>query len=176
MLWLTHVEVGIGAHMCSPISGLIAEAVWKKRLEGNVFAAISPTFWKRYVDDTMQWYVDDYVRKPNAFHQILNAALPALTFPIEAPIENKIPHLDVLVHELPSGMLKTSVYRKGKNAEPHRKPKNGISELIARHLIRLNFNLAHKPTQSLRSTWLPSTEAMERSVQDTSSFVGQTGR
>ncbi len=97
--------------MGSPISGLIAEAVLQ-RLERKVFADISLKFWKRYVNDT---FVIIQENQLPAFHQLLNTALPGNTFTMEAPTENKLPFLDVLVHQLSSGMLKTSVYRKGTN-------------------------------------------------------------
>ncbi len=83
-------------------------------LERVAYAAISPKFWKRYVDDTFVVIKQD---KLSTFHQLLNTALPEIGFTMETAAENKLPFLDVLVHKLPSGTFEASVYTKATNAD-----------------------------------------------------------
>ncbi len=97
----------------SPIFVLIAEAVLQKP-ERKVFADISPKFWKFHVDET---FVIIQENQLPAFHQLLITTPPAITSTIEAPKESKLPFLDVLVHQLPLGVLQTSVWRKGTNVD-----------------------------------------------------------
>ncbi len=79
-----HMQIK-GTQMASPIPRLIAEAVLQ-RLERVVFAVISPTFWKRYVDDTFVIIKQDNL---SAFHQLLNTTLPGISFTMEEATENK---------------------------------------------------------------------------------------
>ncbi len=51
------------------------------------------------------------------FHQLLNTTLHGITFTMASAAENRLPFLDVLVHKLPPGMFKSSVYRKATNGD-----------------------------------------------------------
>nr|VZI45603.1 unnamed protein product [Spirometra erinaceieuropaei] len=68
-----------GTPMCSPISGLIAEAVLQ-RLESLVFRHHRLKFWARYVDDTFVVIGRDQVL---TFKEQLNAVFPDIQFTME---------------------------------------------------------------------------------------------
>ena len=66
--------------------------------------------WFRYVDDIFSIWpdarggFDDFLRR-------LNSLVPSIKFKIEWEVDNKLPFLDILVHNV-DGSLKFSVYRK----------------------------------------------------------------
>ncbi len=99
------------------ISRLIAEAVLQ-RLKRAVFAVISPKFSKGFADDTFVIIKEDNF---STFHQLLNATSPGSSLMMESVTENKLPFLDVLVHELPSETFEKSVHSKATIADivPH---------------------------------------------------------
>ncbi|BHF63008.1 hypothetical protein SprV_0200599700 [Sparganum proliferum] len=82
-----------GTPMGSPISGLLAELVLQ-RLEKEVFQALSPKVWLRYVDDTFVVIKNCEVER---LHQRLNDAFPAIQFTREEAIGDSLPFLDVKI-------------------------------------------------------------------------------
>ncbi|BHF84131.1 hypothetical protein SprV_0902728100 [Sparganum proliferum] len=100
-----------GTPMDSPLSGLIAEAVWQ-RLEQQVFSSYPPKFWARYVDDTFVVIKRSEVK---AFKALLNSIFPDIQFTMEEEVNNQLPFLDVQITRLTDGKIRTTVYRKATN-------------------------------------------------------------
>ena len=73
-------------------------------------AALRPSIWMRYVDDTFILWPHG-ANDLDAFLNHLNSQHPAIQFMMEKESEEKIPFLDVLV-ERKGKKLSTGVYRK----------------------------------------------------------------
>ena len=80
------------------------------------FNGISPTFWWRYVDDILSLVPKNFDLE-NFLH-FINNIYPTLNFTYEWEVEEKIPFLDVLIHNCRAN-LKFSVFRKPTNSESY---------------------------------------------------------
>ena len=101
-----------GAPMGSPISPGVADLTMEVFEEEMLLACpkhLLPRVWYRYVDDTFtilhEYAVDD-------FTGFLNSRNPHIQFTRETEENDTIPFLDVKVHLVDDGSLKTTVYRK----------------------------------------------------------------
>ena len=68
-----------------------------------------PTFWRRYVDDTIVKQKKEYL---DQFLDHLNSIHPRIKFTHEKMLDNKIPFLDVEVHLKEDKHVKLKIYRK----------------------------------------------------------------
>ncbi|XP_072042470.1 uncharacterized protein [Amphiura filiformis] len=99
-----------GAAMGSPVSPIIAN-LFMEHLETLALSSFHspPTFYGRYVDDTMvilkRSVVEDFTSHLNSVH-------PAIKFTVEFEQANKIAMLDTLISRNADGSLAFSVYQK----------------------------------------------------------------
>ncbi|XP_041984078.1 uncharacterized protein LOC121736760, partial [Aricia agestis] len=116
-----------GVAMGSPVSPVVADIFMedfeKLALESS---PIQPTFYKRYVDDTLTILPSD---KVSIFLEHLNSLNSKIQFTMELEKDNSLAFLDVLVIRNPDGTLGHTVYRK------------------PTHTNRLNGDSHHHPAQ-----------------------------
>ena len=101
-----------GAPMGSPISPGVADLsmeIFEEEALSVCPQSIKPLVWYRYVDDTFTVLKKDSVED---FTTFLNSRNEHIQFTRETEEENKLAFLDTCVHHLPSGHIKTTVYRK----------------------------------------------------------------
>ena len=101
-----------GAPMGSPISPGVADLcmeVFEEETQALCPPHLSPHVWYRYVDDTFATLHEYAIEE---FTEYLNSRNPHIQFTREIEENNNIPFLDVCVHLMDDGTLKTSVYRK----------------------------------------------------------------
>ena len=101
-----------GAPMGSPISPGVADLTMEIFEEEMLEACpkhLLPKVWYRYVDDTFTVLHEYSVENFTAY---LNSRNPHIQFTREVEENDHIPFLDVKVHLLDDGTLKTTVYRK----------------------------------------------------------------
>lgn len=113
-------------------SGFAAE-IFMGRLETKAINTFinPPTFWGRYVDDTITKLKQMVI---NEFLQHLNNQHPRIKFTTELQENGKIAFLDTLIHVLPDGSTKLTIYRKATHTDQyldfksnhHVKQKTGI--------------------------------------------------
>ncbi|GJQ77821.1 hypothetical protein Trydic_g16078 [Trypoxylus dichotomus] len=70
--------------------------------------------WLSYVDDTFVIWPHEE-EEINAFLQHLNGFEESVKFTTELEVDNRIPFLDILVHKLSDGTLRTTVCKKPKH-------------------------------------------------------------
>ena len=70
---------------------------------------ISPSFWKRFVDDVISAVSQDEIV---VLLQHLNSIEPSIQFTVERETNGKLPFLDTYVQRTTDGKLETVVYRK----------------------------------------------------------------
>ncbi len=119
----THLELRLRSLLCpikiepgfqlSAVGWLLAKAVLQ-RLEAIVFQTFHPKIWKMYVVDTFVIKDTDIF---SDFHIVLNNALPGIQFTLDKENDNNLHFLDRSIHHLPTGTLKTSVYRKSTHSD-----------------------------------------------------------
>ena len=105
-----------GLAMGCPLSSFLAN-IFLEHVESELipkYKGSLPTFWWRYVDDVLSLVPSNFNLKH--FLAFLNNLYPTLTFTYEWEIEQKIPFLDVLIHNIKTG-LKFSVFRKPTHSE-----------------------------------------------------------
>ena len=101
-----------GAPMGSPISPGVADLcmeIFEEEALASCPSHLAPKVWYRFVDDTFtalhEYSIED-------FTTYLNAQNPHIQFTREVEEHNQLPFLDVCVHLLDDGTVKTTVYRK----------------------------------------------------------------
>ena len=107
-----------GLSMGNPLSVVIS-CFFLEHVELELFpnfTGTKPLFWKRYIDDVLCLLPNNF--KLQEFLEFINSIYPTLKFTYEWESFNRIPFLDVMIHNLSSG-LKFSVYRKPTNAESY---------------------------------------------------------
>ena len=99
-----------GTNMGSPVSVTVANLVMED-VEDRAISGfeISPTFWKRFVDDISTSLPEDKIQP---FLSHLNSVEPSIDFTVELENENKLPFLDTEISHHPDGSLTTMVFRK----------------------------------------------------------------
>ena len=101
-----------GAPMGSPISPGVADIcmeVFEEDMLKNCPEHLAPKVWLRFVDDTFTTLHEYAIEE---FTDYLNSRNPHIQFTREVEENDQIPFLDVCVHLLDDGSLKTTVYRK----------------------------------------------------------------
>ena len=107
-----------GTAMGNPLSPVLAnlflEHIESEKLK--LYTGISPVLWVRYVDDILCLVPENFV--VNDYLTFLNNIYPSLKFTVEFENDNKIPFLDVLIHNCKT-KIEFSVYRKPTNSESY---------------------------------------------------------
>jgi len=105
-----------GLAMGCPLSSFLAN-MFLEHIESELlprYTGIVPTFWWRYVDDILSLVPSNF--DLNHFLSFINNLYPTLKFTHEWEVDQKIPFLDVLIHNFKT-KLSFSVYRKPTNSE-----------------------------------------------------------
>ena len=121
--------------MGNPLSPVLAN-LFLEHVESELlptFASKLPWFWVRYVDDILALVDTDF--KLEDFLNFINNLYSSLKFTHEWEINNKIPFLDVLIHNLPNG-LQFSVYRKPTHS-------NAYLHYFSFHSKKVKLSVAH---------------------------------
>ena len=105
--------LAIGASSSGFAADLFMEKLEKKAI--NTFIE-PPKLWKRYVDDTISKLLKIHVE---AFLEHLNNQHPRIKFTTEVEEDKKIAFLDTLVHILPDGETKITIYRKATHTDQY---------------------------------------------------------
>ncbi|CAK1596643.1 unnamed protein product [Parnassius mnemosyne] len=115
-----------GVAMGSPVSPIVADIFMEDFEEKALLTApVTPSFYKRYVDDTFTILPSD---KVTAFLEHLNSINPKIQFTMELEANNSLAFLDVLVIRNPNNTVGHTVYRKKThtnrylNGESHHHP------------------------------------------------------
>ena len=97
--------------MGSPLSPVLVN-LYMEMFETELLPAILPpsVTWYRYIDDIFSVWLDA-LSGFDDFLQRLNNLVPSIKFKVEWEVDNKLPFLDILLHNV-DGSLKFSVYRK----------------------------------------------------------------
>jgi len=107
-----------GMAMGNPLSPVLAnfflEHIESEKLK--LYSGISPVLWVRYVDDILCLVPENF--DVNDYLNFLNNIYPSLKFTVEFENDNKIPFLDILIHNCKTE-IKFSVYRKPTNSESY---------------------------------------------------------
>ena len=104
-----------GLMMGSPLSAILGN-LFLEHIESeflHLFPGIQPSFWWRYVDDVISLVKPDF--DLDQFLCFINNLYPTLKFTYEWESGEKIPFLDVLIHNCKTH-LKFSVFRKPTNS------------------------------------------------------------
>ena len=106
----TYYKQVFGTAMGSPVSAVIANLVMED-IEHRALttAPVSPSFWKRFVDDVISAVSQDEIV---VLLQHLNSIEPSIQFTVERETDGKLPFLDTCVQRTTDGKLETVVYRK----------------------------------------------------------------
>ena len=92
------------------MSGFAAEIYMEKFEDTAITTFVKPpTFWKRYVDDTIVKQLNEHVNK---FLEHLNSIHLRIQFTHEEMKDNKISFLDVEIHLKEDKHVKLTIYRK----------------------------------------------------------------
>ena len=75
-----------------------------------------PSFWKRYVDDTLTALPQDQVQ---CFHEHLNSIEPTIQFTIEMESTGTLPFLDTRITHHSDGSLSSTVFRKSTHTDKY---------------------------------------------------------
>ena len=99
-----------GTAMGLPVSAVIANLVIED-IEHRALttAPVSPSFWKRFVDDVISAVSQDEIV---VLLQHLNSIEPSIQFTVERETNGKLPFLDTYVQRTTDGKLETVAYRK----------------------------------------------------------------
>ena len=129
----TYYNEVFGTVMGSPILAVIVNLVMED-IEHRALttAPVSPSFWKRFVDDVISAVSQDEIV---VFLQHLNSIEPSIPFTVEYETYGKLPFLDTYVQRTTDGKLETVVYRKPTHTDKY-----------------LSFNL-HHPRSHERSVF-----------------------
>ena len=98
--------------MGSPISPGVADLcmeVFEEEALAHCPPHLAPDIWYRFVDDTFATLHEYSIE---GFTTYLNSRNPHIQFTREVEENNQIPFLDVNIHLLDDGTVKTTVYRK----------------------------------------------------------------
>ena len=106
--------IPMGSCLSPILAGLFLEHFESEILP--LYAGQQPLFWKRYVDDVLSLVPEDF-HLPS-FMEFINSRYPTLKFTFEWESENKIPFLDVVIHNCGT-YFKYSVYRKPTHSESY---------------------------------------------------------
>ncbi|CAK1591283.1 unnamed protein product [Parnassius mnemosyne] len=99
-----------GFAMGSPVSPIVADIFMEDFEEKALLTApVTPSFYKRYVDDTFTILPSD---KVTAFLEHLNSINSKIQFTMELEANNSLAFLDVLVIRNPDNIIGHTVYRK----------------------------------------------------------------
>ena len=106
----TYYKQVFGTAMGSPVSAVIANLVMED-IEHRALttAPVSPSFWKRFVDDVISAVSQDEIV---VLLQHLNSIEPSIHFTVERETDGRLPFLDTRVQKKTDGKLETVVYRK----------------------------------------------------------------
>ena len=106
----TYYKQVFGTAISLPVSAVIANLVMED-IEHRALttAPVSPSFWKRFVDDVISAVSQDEIV---VLLQHLNSIEPSIQFTVECEIDGKLPFLDTRVQRTTDGKLETVVYRK----------------------------------------------------------------
>ncbi|XP_072028548.1 uncharacterized protein [Amphiura filiformis] len=115
--------------MGSPCSPLVAN-IFMEAFEEEVIntSPVKPSYWGRYVDDTIVVLKTDDI---DTFTRHLNSVNPAMKF----TMDGKLPMLDTLLHRKSDGSIKVTVYQKPTHTnqylsfESHHPLQHKLSEL-----------------------------------------------
>ena len=113
----TYYKQVFGTAMGSPVSAVIANLVMED-IEHRALttALVSPSFWKRFVDDVISAVSQDEIV---VLLQHLNSIEPSIQFIAERETVGKLPFLDTYVQRTTDGKLETVVYRKPTNTDKY---------------------------------------------------------
>ncbi|XP_072047025.1 uncharacterized protein [Amphiura filiformis] len=141
-----------GDAMGSPCSPLVANIFMEAFEEEAINTSpVKPSYWGRYVDDTMVVLKTDDI---DTFTPHLNSVNPAIKFTIEREEDGKLPMLDTLLHRKPDGSIKVTVYQKPTHTnlsfESHHPLQHKLSVVCTEPIPVLR----RKPTRSMRRTTL----------------------
>ena len=111
-----HIQVD-GLAIGASSSGFAAD-LFMERLETKAITTFiePPKLWKRYVDDTFSKLKKMHVE---SFLEHLNKQHPRIEFTTENLEDDRIAFLDTLVHVLPSGTTKITIYRKATHTDQY---------------------------------------------------------
>ena len=100
----TYYKQVFGTAMGSPVSAVIANLVIED-IEHRALttASVSPSFWKRFVDDVISAVSQDEIV---VLLQHLNSIEPSIQFTVERETDEKLPFLDTWFRELLMGSWK----------------------------------------------------------------------
>ena len=156
----TYYKQVFGTAMGSPVSAVIANLVMED-IEHRALttALVSPSFWKRFVDDVISAVSQDEIV---VLLQHLNSIEPSIQFTVERETDGKLPFLDILKeNNYPKSFLYDCLRRptltdcnspegdsavKGFAIVPYIQ---GIAEPIRRVLNNCGIKVALKPFQTL---------------------------
>ena len=106
--------IPMGSCLSPILAGFFLEHVESEMLP--LYAGSQPLFWKRYVDDVLCLVSKNF--NLQEYLKFINSLYPSLNLTYEWQKEDKIPFLDVLIHNCKSH-LKFSVYRKPTHSESY---------------------------------------------------------
>ena len=132
-----------GAPMGSPISPGVADLCMEVFEEDMLLACpdhLRPQVWFRYVDDTFTILQEDNIE---TFTTFLNSRNQHIQFTREVEENNQIPFLDVCVHLLEDGNLKTTVYRKPTHTDQYLNWNSNHHLDHKRSVVRTLMNRVH---------------------------------
>ena len=130
-----------GLAMGSPISPVLAD-IYMENFEKKVFEGYQhpPRVWWRYVDDTFVVIDRGHLK---CFFEFINSIDRHIQFTMEVESdEGKLPFLDCLVHRLPGGKVKTTVYRKPSDTDRILPYESEHPEQVHKSIVRSMFRRA----------------------------------
>ena len=130
-----------GVAMGSPLGPLVANAFLYSNEEQLERGNKLPSFYRRYVDDTVSSVPD--IQSATTFLATLNECHPSIHFTMEIADSNKLPFLGMMI-EKKGCELVTSVYRKPKNNDLILHFQSHVDMRYGKSLIRTMLHQAYR--------------------------------